>query len=283
VAFLRPYFNDNVGLNRLATSRGSTYDSTSEFTPSYDASPRLWLGYANACGFGGRLRYWVYDQATNPQVGVQKDSSILYFAPGIVAGVNGNTGNIETTFAGDTVTASEHLHMYTFDAEITQCLQLCCWDFTLGGGLRDAGVHIDRVNTLLPAGATVATEVADIGNHFDGVGPTVFAEFGRPFGCGGLAFVGNLRGSLLYGTKSLRGTDVSILGTQAYDNTTDGCLGVGEVSLGIEWAREISCNTKVFARGLWENQIWFNMGNSTSITGDNLGLGGFTLAAGLCR
>jgi len=74
---------------------------------------------------------------------------------------------------------------------------------------------------------------------------------------------------------------VSAIQTQTFDQTIDGCLGVAELSLGVEWSREVSCNTRLFAQGLWENQIWTNMGNTTSITGDNLGLGGFTLAVGV--
>ena len=58
-------------------------------------------------------------------------------------------------------------------------------------------------------------------------------------------------------------------------------MGVAEVSLGLEWDRHISRNTYFFVQGLWENQIWTNTGNSTSITGDNLGLSGFTLALGV--
>jgi hypothetical protein len=273
VAFLRPYFNNDVAVSRFTVA--SAAETTTDFTSSYTASPRIWLGYVNCCGFGGRLRYWEYDQGGSPREGAQTDLNTYYFAPGIPI------GSLETTTPGDLLSTSERLHMYTLDAEITQCLQICCWDFNFGGGLRDASVHIDRTNAFTGAGTTVFSEVATIGNHFDGVGPTMFAEFRRPFGCGGLAFVGDLRGSLLYGTKSLRATDVTSTQTQAYDQTANGCLGVAELSLGIEWSREISCNTTVFVNGLWENQIWTNMGNSTSITGDNLGLGGFTLGVGL--
>ena len=62
---------------------------------------------------------------------------------------------------------------------------------------------------------------------------------------------------------------------------TLGCVGVAEISLGIGWYREVCCNTNVFAQCLWENQLWDNMGNSTNITGDNLGLGGVAFAVGL--
>jgi hypothetical protein len=274
VAFLKPYFNNNSALYRNATTSATIIDG--EFITNYNASPRIWLGYED-CGFGGRIRYWVYDQGADPQVGVQSDDSVTFFAPGI------SIGSLQTENPGDKISTSEHLHMYTLDAEITQCLQMCCWDVMFGGGLRDASVHIDRTNAYIAAGDTAPSEVATIGNHFDGVGPTVFTELRRPFGCHGLAFAGSLRGSLLYGTKSLRATDATAMQTQTFDQTVNGCLGVAELSLGLEWAKDVSRDTSVFAQALWENQIWTNMGNSTGITGDNLGLGGFTFAVGIYR
>jgi hypothetical protein len=260
-------------LQRFSVTPAAT--STTGFSPEYDASPRIWLGYEDCCGFGGRVSYWEYDQASNAQVGAQSDNNTFFFTPGI------NIGSLETTNPGDMLTTSERLHMYTLDVEVTQFMQICCWDLLFGGGLRDASVHIDRTNAFTAAGDTAPSEVANIGNHFDGVGPTVFAEFWRPFGGCGFAFVGNVRGSLLYGTKSLRATDVSTIETQTSDQTVDGCVGVAEISLGIGWYREVCCNTNVFAQCLWENQLWDNMGNSTNITGDNLGLGGVAFAVGL--
>jgi len=271
VACLRPYFNNNSAL--IAYTATPASESITEFTGNYNASPRIWLGYMNCCGFGGRLRYWEYDESAS-QSGVQ-GQNLFYFAPGTTI------GSLETDVAGDRLSVSERLHMYTLDAEVLQSMQICCWNVIFGGGIRDAAVHIDRENAFTAAGDTNPREVADFGNHFDGVGPTVFSELRRPLGCCGLAFVGSLRGSLLYGTKSLRVTDVSTAQTQTYDQTVDGCLGVAEMSLGLEWDRQISCNSRFFVQGLWENQIWTNMGNSTSITGDNLGLGGFTLGLGV--
>lgn len=271
VAILRPYFNNNSALVAYALTPPS--ESISEFAGNYDASPRIWLGYMNGCGFGGRLRYWEYDQSA-AESGVQ-DQNQTFFTPGATI------GSLETNVPGDMLSVSERLHIYTLDAEVFQSMQICCWNVIFGGGIRDAEVDIDRENSYTPAGDTAPREVADIGNHFDGIGPTLFTELRRPFGCGGLAFVGTLRGSLLYGTKSLRVTDVSPAQTQFYDQTVDGCVGVAEVSLGLEWDRHISRNTYFFVQGLWENQIWTNTGNSTSITGDNLGLSGFTLALGV--
>ena len=32
----------------------------------HDVSPRVWLGYVNDRGLGGRTRYWQYDHQANP-------------------------------------------------------------------------------------------------------------------------------------------------------------------------------------------------------------------------
>jgi hypothetical protein len=284
VAFLRPYFNNNAALVGYTLANASV--STTEFAPTYNASPRIWLGYVGECGFGGRISYWEYDQAASAPAGVQSGQDVLYFAPGITSSVPFiNLGFMQTEFPGDTLTTSERLHMYTLDAEVTQCLQICCWNFVFGGGLRDASVHIGRESILVPAGAAAPYEDATIDNNFDGIGPTLFTEFRRPFGGCGFAFVGNMRGSLLYGTKSLHVNDVfpTLAQTHTYDQSIDGCLGVAELSLGIEWDRAISCNTTVFAQGLWECQYWDNIGNSISPGGDSLGLSGFTFAVGFAH
>lgn len=293
VAFLKPYFNSNAAFAHLSIDDdGAT--STSDFPSLYQASPRVWLGYVNSCGLGGRIRYWNYDQTTSPQT----STNIGTFAPG--------TTNLLGLFATDTefgvgseppffdesagtISTAQHLHIYTVDLETTQWMQLGCWDITFGGGLRDAAVYIDRVNSFTPTGDATVSDVGTSRNHFDGLGPTVFAEFRRPFGCRGLAFVGNVRGSVLFGTKSLRASNTEIVDGrsetyQTYDQTTDNsCVGVAEISMGIEWSTQIACNTTVFAQGLWENQYWDNTGNTGLSSGDSLGLSGFTFALGFAH
>ena len=281
-AVLRPYFNNNTALLAYTVSTASV--STTDFTPSYAASPRIWRGYSGQCGFGARLTYWDYDQAASSPAGVQSGQNLIYFVPGITSSVPAITlGNMQTDVPGDTLTASEHLHMYTLDVDVTQCLQICCWDFTFGGGLRDASVHISRENTLIPAGTTTPFEDATIDNNFDGVGPTLFAEFRRPFCSCGLSFVGGVRGSLLYGTKSLNVNDVfpTVPRTQTYHQSDDGCLGVVDLCLGIGWDRSIGCNATLFTQCLWEGQFWSNFGNSLGSTSDSLGLSGVGIAVGI--
>ena len=129
---------------------------------------RIWLGYMNGCGFGGRLRYWEYDQSA-AESGVQ-DRNQTFFTPGATI------GSLETNVPGDMLSVSERLHIYTLDAEVFQSMQICCWNVIFGGGIRDAEVDIDRENSYTPAGDTAPRKVADIGNHFDGIGPTLFTE-----------------------------------------------------------------------------------------------------------
>jgi hypothetical protein len=283
-AILRPSFNNNTALLGYTVSTASI--SAIDFSSNYNVSPRIWLGYMGPCGFGGRISYWQYDQAANAPPGVQSGTDVVYFAPGITTSIPSvNLGYMQTDLPGDTLSTSEHLHMYTLDAEVTQCLEICCWNVVFGGGLRDASVHVGRENILTPVGATVPYENATIDNNFDGVGPTAFAEFRRPFGGCGFAFVGSVRGSLLYGTKSLYVNDAypNLMPTHTYQQSVDGCLGVAEFSLGLEWDRNFSGNRTVFAQCLWESQFWSNMGDSISPTGDSLGLTGFGIAVGIAR
>ena len=268
VAFLKPSFNDNTAListhNTSLPTLASGSDSYTDFASGYQASPRIWLGYMNSCGFGGRIRYWEYDQAMD-QAGTAAETATTQTS----YTTSNPVDSVSTTAAGDKVITSENLHLYTVDVEMTQWMQIGCWDFTFGSGIRDAAVHIDRVDTLVAvATSQLVSNTANARNHFDGIGPTLFTDFRRPFGCHGLAFVGNVRGSLLYGTKSLRATDafqvagVGYSNEFDYDHTDTGWLGVAELSLGIEWSKEILGNTTVFARGMWENQYWANTGNN---------------------
>ncbi len=283
-ALLRPYFNNNPAY--LAYTLSTASISSAEFSPAYEASPRIWLGYVGQCGLGVRVGYWQYDQSASAPPAAQTGTDVQYSAPGITSAVPAITlGAMQTDVPGDTITVGEHLHMYTLDAEVTQCLQICCWNFVFGGGLRDASVHLGRESVFVQAGNTGPFEDTNIDNNFDGIGPAVFAEFRRPLGCCGFAFVGNVGGSLLYGTKSLRVNDAfpTLPRTQTYDQSEDGCVGVADLSLGIQWNRAISCNTTLFAECLWEGQYWSNMGSSISPSGDSLGLSGFGFAVGIYR
>jgi len=297
VAFLKPSFNNNValvsgtttfptdgvgqGVGQVVIETNTSTSSATDFTSDYQASPRVWLGYVNSGGFGARVRYWQYDQSMSQFGTVTPNGNggtNSIYAPTYVGLGSSSVGS---SIPGDAVSASQHLHMYTVDAEITQWMQLGLWDITFGGGLRDAGVYIDRVNTFIPGPNSEDTSYSrTLSNHFDGLGPTVFTEFRRPFGDHGLAFVGKVRGSLLYGSKSLATTLTNETETDTYTQTAQGCLGVAEISLGMEWSREVFSDTTLFVRSTWENQYWANTGNSVGTT-DSLGLNGFTLAVGL--
>ena len=140
---------------------------------------------------------------------------------------------------------------------------LGCWDVTFGGGLRDAAVHIDRVNILIPGPIRVIPAKLNSEQPLRWHRPHGVHRVSSTIRLRGLAFVGNVRGSLLYGTKSMQATSAykytnETPETYNYDQTAKGCMGVAELSLGMEWSRQISCNTTFFARGMWENQYWAN-------------------------
>lgn len=90
IVYLRPY-----------SSVGMPLDFN--FKPSY----RAWVGYQNADGLGGRVRYWEYDQS-------QSDFGVETWS----------------------------LDFHALDAELTQQVDYYSWNFLVSGGIRQAESRI---------------------------------------------------------------------------------------------------------------------------------------------
>ena len=99
------------------------------------------------------------------------------------------------------------------------------------------------------------------GRRFEGVGPTVAFATRRPIGCRGLAMVGSMRASLLYGDANLAlGGDVI---EDLFDATGDLTAELGddlsqvyEIRIGGEWSRVSKRGTVLTARAVLEAQSW---------------------------
>jgi hypothetical protein len=215
---------------------------------NYEATPRFWLGYRNCEGFGIRARYWQFDH-----------DALLVEGPN------------DTDFYA--------LEMETLDVEATQ---LVCW-----GPLQmnfAAGARYARTEAL---DADTDTGVVDdfYRGTFEGWGPTLALEFRRPLGCGPFAFVGNARGSLLYGNARhvvVEDTDEFI------DKHNDTIAHILESQVGVEYRRCLG-NGTLSARAVMEGQMWVNGVDVPLIGGDavrvdnNAGLFGATFGVEYAR
>ena len=125
-------------------------------------------------------------------------------------------------------------------------------------------VHMDRQFTATTTGGNDRID-ADI--QFDGVGPTLFLEGSRPL-LGGLRFIANGRGSLLYGSESwTMNEDESSRNNIVWGPGNDSLLSIIESQVGVSW--EWCFAGKVLeVRAAMEGQYWIGGGGWVFDTDD---------------
>ena len=182
-----------------------------DITPGHDftVSPRIWLAWDNAEGLGVRIAYWT-----------------------INADATQNFANPVSIFGVDVLGTRSHLAAQTFDFEATQRGCLGHLQFQLSGGFRYA-----KMDTGLGVfGLAPAPFDAGIGMDFQGFGPTVAMDVTRPIGSRGLALVGGVRSSWIYGQTDF-GLTGDLAGFPVNVYADDHMMQINEVNLGIEWSR----------------------------------------------
>lgn len=225
VFFAKPHFDHGVDAR---TGMGPTGPQE----PSWDlqASPRFWVGVHNHNGLGARVRYWQFDHGAE---------GLRFFDPD-------DPDELRLVDAG--------LQVDAFDAEITQQACLGPLDILFSAGLRAGTVKVDRFRFDDDGDDEVEMFSR---TDFDGVGPTIAAEFVRPIGCRGLAFVGSGRGSLLFGETDMLRREIENGGdpddTSMVEN--DDVVYVLETQLGGEYSRCLGSGV-LRLRALWEAQLW---------------------------
>ncbi len=237
---------------------GNTYDemmhrnlSNGDIAPSndYEISPRMWLGYVGQSGFGIRSRWFQYQHTLKAATGTFAD----------------------WPDADDTTEARNYLDVYAVDIDFMQRVDLGCWDLNAGAGIRVGGVK--RLTTLETTRGSDTLDAA-YRSRFEGVGPTIFAELKRPIIGTGISLIANARGALLFGDGRWEAVEEA--------GGSDSVVGVGEVQIGLEYARQLGYGTIGFAQCVWEGQMW---SNATQFEGgrDDLGLTGIALNFGITR
>ena len=175
---------------------------------------------------------------------------------------------------------SDELEVHTVDLEGTQEFQIGKLSMVGFGGLRYGMMRQQTQATVTDSG--VVTQSLDWQRRFEGVGPTVGVEVERPIGGCGLAFIGNFRGSLLFGNKDLDRVEVNGSGGGLPILTLDKAsevLGIGEIELGVQWTRRLAMGD-FFVRGTYEGQLWSDCGSPTL---GYLGFQGFGIGCGFTR
>lgn len=226
--------------------------------PSNDleVSTRVWLSYVGESGFGVRTRWFQYEHTLQAGTG---------FAP-------------DDDFPAE---GRNHLKVYAVDLEFMQQFELGCWTTNAGAGIRAGGVT--RRNTVDIVDANlILTQTS----RFEGIGPSVFAEFKRPIAGSGFSMIANARGTVLFGDTTW-GDDFLV---EPISGRSDNVVGVGEMQLGFEYRRPIGYGAIGFVQCLWEGQVWseasaISVDQVQRVHGerDHLGLAGIALSFGISR
>lgn len=280
-SLVSPFFHDSTKATSYSFVDNNGTDTwvgeAVEFHYDHEITPKIWLGWVGASGFGGRARYWIFDhEGDTSTLAPQGDSGAEAWVPD--AGYLFASG-----LFGETLVVGDSLKVYTVDLEITQQMHFLPASFQFGGGLRIAGIETTYHAQVLDDQAAV-TEGLLFERNFEGAGPTMSLEYRREIATSGFAVLAGLRGSVLFGERTAVGQETDLFWdevdiTSTHDNTS--VLGIGEVELGLEYARQLDWG-RAFFRGTYEGQLWLDGGTPNSTEGD-LGFEGFGLAVGFDR
>lgn len=200
----------------------------------YETGFRIWAGYEFSNGLGIRFRWFSYDHA------------------GEFTARNGNQT--------DTVV----LDIDMYDIELTDDLNIGCWELTPSIGVRWGEIDMNN-----------------LGNDLDsarGVGAVVGLEARRYLGnCWSL--YANTHYGVLYGDADD--------GNDGFEAEDDIFFETIELQVGLEWAQCTASGANLFARVGWEQQMYlvdelFDIVNDDTETGD-ISLAGPAIAIGLDR
>lgn len=264
---LQPRFENSEGLV-ITPVAGLT--SSKNFDFDYELSPRFFAGMAFDSGFGFRFQGWQFDHGT-------RISELSAAAGGVRTPAISPSGAaaplVLAAGAGDELRAEHSLQFQAYDLEATWQQMFRRSAMTIAGGVRY--LHMEQqydVQRINGAGAITGTLRHD--HDFEGVGPTVAAEWLCPFGESGLSFFAGGRGSILIGSRNQVATLVAGGVTQDFNIDQPGHVGIGEAGLGLQYS-----SGALTVRGGYEGQIWTDVGSATSRTG-NMGLHGFSASIG---
>jgi hypothetical protein len=286
---LRPVINNNFAFVTISAPGTSVDQSTHNFRYKYDSGVSLWLGYTLDSGLGFRTTWFHLDADaksiafTNPFAGV-----ITQF---VIAGSFVGSGAAPLAAGqADVFNLGNSIRINSWDFDVTQEAQLGRIDLNLGAGLRYVRItqeaNISRVRTGLPAGA-VDTDSENDSSSFNGWGPTFFVEARRSIGCYGFGLYANVRGGILFGTRTIESLDTNTVGggrgvitsTSRFSTDEERTIGLAEIELGVEWHRKCG-RFNPFARGGFEGREYTNVGNVFG-GGNNVGAYGLALSAGV--
>jgi hypothetical protein len=271
---VKPHFKESFQATNSTTSPSAA--DLVGYNYDYDLSPRVWLGASMPDGLGFRVGYWLYDQA-GPPVQLQSDADQTVGAQTITGSL---PAIIQSTGAGQILTASSGLEVETIDFEGTMQMELGQTQILAGAGIRYGRMWQNNLAVITDGGMPQSQLFRS--REFKGLGPTLNGDIVRPVGNSGLAIATGLRGALLFGSKSIvRESTGNLAGSPdaAYLDGVDDFTFTADIGVGLQWTRTVS-GMDVSLRGGYEGSFWIDAGEPVLTL---LGFEGFTLALAVMR
>lgn len=273
VYFAKPHMKESFQANILNPQTGASQLIPLDY--EYQASPKLWISYQGSDSLGLRLSYWQFDHQANP---FSRAATLSQFPS-----ANGTTvifpATITTAAPGEILRVDNSLQVQTIDLEGTLPIPIGLMQLTGTAGVRYASLE---QSFSANASGVFPTRSLSWSRDFHGTGLTMGAEGRKPI-IGGLSFIADAQGSLLFGHKTLNRRvigDVTPNSPPAIVvlDDADEVSGIFELGLGLEWKMAITDKANIFFQGKYESSLWTAAGQPTLTF---LGFQGLTATAGL--
>ena len=277
--FLRPRLDTaSAAVIRTPTSRG-TFTRAEDFDFDLESGARIYVELIRPDAWGFRVTWAGLDADSNALLSTVPDGGSISSAgtPSRYSPFTVNpAGALLLTGDGDRLRTQYNVEFDVFDIESTRRFKAGRWLLNAGGGIRFA--TLEQTYDAVSSGSTPGSATA--ANDFDGAGTTLFAEFRRPIGQSGFAFLTSVRGSVIYGDRdgSARTSQAGVVDTGKF--STQDLVPITEAQLGGEWSAWVNPNTLFFTQVAFETQLWSGVGTAHDPEGD-VGFSGFNITMGL--
>lgn len=216
---------------------------------SFEAAPRITVGWQSGSGVGLRARWFDYD--TNTRFDITTPLLSVYYAS---------------------------WNMITTDIEATAAFRLGCqWNGIVSGGVRYAECT-QRSDEVFDDGSSTSA----IAGYDDSFGPVLGIELQRIV-TDRISLFAVARESIQFGDTRNDFVARDNTGAVLFETNLpreNQTFSISEIQLGAQWQRPIGQDALLFMRGAFEGQYWFSsVGNGTS----DLGLIGGQFAIGIAR
>lgn len=260
--FAKPHFKESFQVSNTSNLTGLM--TLVPFEYDYELSPRIWFGFQNEQGVGVQASYWTFDgegQSRN----LTTDGTEIWGAHVVQTMF---PANIFAAVPGSQMSVSDWLTAKTLNLVGTCSLELASVQILGGGGVRYAKLEQGMDAVVLSPAPNDFHQLSWL-RRFEGVGPTLSVDAKKRLGNSRLSAVGSGGGALLYGSKTLQRT---VINDQTPPvpappflqlNDADEVVGVGELSLGLEWGAVFHNGNQLALRGVYEGQLWADAGAPT--------------------